>query len=123
MRLPNIGDEYISHFIRGYFDGDGCVYFGKHIRKDTETYRCVFKTLFTSGSRPFLSSLHLVLKQKGIAGGHISEKRKSGYDLVLSHTDSLALYRLMYHTAPISSLYLPRKREKIERAIQVLGLG
>ena len=52
----------------------------------------------------------------------INEKSKGGYDLVFSHGDSLALYRLMYHTAETSELFLPRKRDKLEQAIQVLGL-
>ena len=42
--------------------------------------------------------------------------------LVFSRYDSLALYRLMYHTADAADLCLPRKREKLERAITVLGL-
>lgn len=25
--IPDIGEDYISHFIRGYFDGDGCISF------------------------------------------------------------------------------------------------
>lgn len=26
IKLPNISDIFLPHFIRGYFDGDGCVY-------------------------------------------------------------------------------------------------
>ncbi len=29
MRFPNIPQELISHFLRGYFDGDGSIYFTK----------------------------------------------------------------------------------------------
>jgi hypothetical protein len=50
-------------------------------------------------------------------------KKKGGLDLVFSRRDSLALYRLMYDTAGVADLFLPRKREKLEEAIQVLGLG
>jgi hypothetical protein len=78
-------------------------------------------TLFTSGSRRFLESLRSVSQQFGVSGGQIRTKER-GFDLRFSHRDSLALYRLMYNTGPISGLYLPRKREKLERAIQVLGL-
>jgi hypothetical protein len=122
MSYPDIPSEFLGHFVRGYLDGDGCAYLGRHWRKDSQEYRWVFHVLFTSGSYEFLKALHEELKDHGISGGHISAKNKSGYDLVFSHRDSLALYHMMYHTAPISSLYLPRKREKIERAIQVLGL-
>lgn len=82
----------------------------------------MFLTLFTSGSLKFLQALWARLKERGLKGGHISSKGKSGYDLVFSRHDSLALYRLMYHTGQVSDLFLPRKREKLEEAIQVLEL-
>jgi hypothetical protein len=41
---------------------------------------------------------------------------------MFSRHDSLALYRLMYNTAGIASLFLPRKREKLELAIKALEL-
>eukprot|EP01084_Bolivina_argentea_P020927 38868_1 len=28
----NIPDEYVPHFVRGYFDGDGCIHFNKSKR-------------------------------------------------------------------------------------------
>ena len=29
IKLPNLKDKYLLHFIAGYFDGDGCVYWSK----------------------------------------------------------------------------------------------
>lgn len=122
MQLPKIPGKYFGDFARGYFDGDGCVYFKSHFAKDRNKDRWVFQTLFTSGSYQFLDSLLLALKEFEIQGGRIGTKSTSGYDLVFSWKDSLALYRLMYHTAKASELFLPRKREKLEQAIKVLGL-
>lgn len=122
LKFPDVPQEYLGHFTRGYFDGDGCAYFKSHFAKDRNKERWIFHTLFTSGSRSFLEELWFRARSFGILGGHISAKGKSGYDLVFSWRDSLALYRLMYHTTEASDLFLPRKREKIEEAIQVLGL-
>jgi hypothetical protein len=122
MDFPKIPKEYIGDFTRGHFDGDGCAYFKKHFVKDRNEHRWIFYSLFTSGSLKFLEFLWKVLKQEGIKGGHISKKSKGGYDLVFSWYDSLALYRLMYHTTEASVLFLPRKKEKMEQAIQVLEL-
>jgi len=119
--FPKIPKRYFGSFVRGYFDGDGCVYFKKHRVKHRTNKIWVFITLFTCGSYPFLEDLHAHLLKSGIKGGHISRK-KSGYDMGFSRYDSLALYRLMYHTAEVSDMFLPRKREKLERAIKVLGL-
>ena len=120
--FPRIPEEYLGHFVRGYFDGDGCAYLKEHFAKDRNKNRWIFRALFTSGSLFFLESLWQALKKKGIAGGHISGRPDRGYELVFSWRDSLALYRLTYHTAEASELFLPRKREKLEEAIQVLGL-
>lgn len=121
IKFPRIPKQYLGDFIRGYFDGDGCVYFKKHWIKDRNKRAWVFVSLFTCGSLPFLKELHAHLLKLRVKGGHISNK-KSGYDLVFSRYDSLALYRLMYHTHVVSNMFLPRKREKLERAIKILGL-
>jgi hypothetical protein len=76
-------------------------------------------TLFTSGSREFLIELHSLLAEHGILGGSLKRKNR-GFELAFSQKDSLALYRLMYHTGGTSPLFLPRKREKLERAINIL---
>lgn len=34
LEFPNIPDELIHHFMRGYFDGDGCIHVGKTIKID-----------------------------------------------------------------------------------------
>lgn len=121
LMLPNIPDKYFGAFVRGYFDGDGCVYFKELEFADREKKRWILMTLFTSGSQDFLNELLVQLRPYGIQGGSLGKKER-GMDLRFSHKDSLALYRLMYHTAPTSDLFLPRKREKLERAIKVLAL-
>ena len=121
LRFPRVPKKYVGDFIRGYFDGDGCVYFKKLKYADRKNKRWVMLTLFTSGSRDFLEELHKTLKVFGVNGGSLRKKTR-GFDLSLSHRDSLALYRLMYHTGKVSDMFLPRKREKLERAIKILGL-
>ncbi|OYV26959.1 MAG: hypothetical protein B7W98_02825, partial [Parcubacteria group bacterium 20-58-5] len=110
-------------FVRGYFDGDWCAYLGEHYAKDRGKMKWTFTTSFTCGCKSFLEELHITLATHGLVGGHIATKsRESGYALVFSRKDSVALYRLMYHTGKASCPCLLRKREKLERAIQVLGL-
>ncbi len=121
LLFPSIPPDQFGHFVRGYFDGDGCVYFNQLQFADRVEKRQILMTLFTSGCRAFLEELWTHLKRHGVKGGSLKPKTR-GFELVLSHCDSLALYSLMYHTVPESSLFLPRKREKLERAIAVLGL-
>ena len=121
LEFPKIPEKYLGDFVRGYFDGDGCAYFKEHWSKERNKDIWVFATLFTCGSLSFLQGLHARLLKASVHGGHISSK-KGGHNLVFSRRDSLALYRLMYHTVGVSDMFLPRKREKLEKAIKVLGL-
>ena len=121
VHFPSVPRRCLGDFVRGYFDGDGCVYFRKHYVKERNKKIWVFTTLFTCGSRSFLEDLHVILLGSGIKGGHISKKNR-GYDLVFSRHDSLALYRLMYHTGKVTDMFLPRKRKKLEKAIKILEL-
>ncbi len=49
MSFPDVPDEYLSYFVRGYFDGDGCLYCEKGNKR--------LRVIFTSGSRGFLLAL------------------------------------------------------------------
>lgn len=119
LRFPKVPKKYMGDFVRGYFDGDGCVYFKRLKYADRKYKRWALLTLFTSGSKQFLESLWEILKQHDIQGGSLKNKTR-GFELVLSHKDSLALYRLMYHTAFTTELYLPRKYNLFTKAMQTL---
>ena len=120
LRFPAfLPAHLLGHFVRGYFDGDGSVYFHRHAVKDRKNKRWIFHSRFTSGSKSFLDSLHKLLLTHGIRGGFVLQK-KGGHELVLSHKDSVALYRLMYNTVPDSGLYLIRKRNTFKDALQTL---
>ena len=121
LRFPKIPKQFEGHFVRGYFDGDGCIYSARLKYADRVYKRWILLTLFTSGSQSFLVSLWGILKKYGIQGGSLVSKKR-GFELKFSHNDSLALYQLMYHTTPTSALYLPRKRVKLERALKMLNL-
>ncbi|MEK7118215.1 MAG: hypothetical protein AAB869_01260 [Patescibacteria group bacterium] len=122
MRLPVIPSKYFGDFVRGYFDGDGCVYFKKHKCKDRKNMRWVFSSRFTSGSRFFLLDLHEQLAGV-VSGGFIVTKKRqqkiSGYELVLSHRDSLALFKLMYNNGHCD-LLLKRKFAIFKKAVETL---
>ncbi len=117
IKLPKIPKKSIGDFVRGYFDGDGCVYFRKHKVKDRKNKKWIFATRFTAGSHNFLFSLHKLLSTY-IKGGFITAKNR-GWELVFSHSDSLALCKLMYNNG-FQDLYLKRKYKIFNRAIYTL---
>jgi len=118
IELPEIPKEYFSDFVRGYFDGDGCVTVCHYIRKDRHNKKCI-KILsgFTSGSEKFLKSLYLRLKIfANIIGGSLYENR--GYRLFFSDEDTRKLYNFMYNGK--NDLSLCRKKDKFEKYFKIV---
>ena len=99
ITFPNIPEEYLSDFIRGYFDGDGCIMRLKGNR---------INSAITSGSKIFLDEMLKILRDKaGIEGGSYDPTSKS---LRFGKRDSLRLGEYMYKDNP--ELFLLRKKQK-----------
>ena len=99
MDFPNIPKEYLSDFIRGYFDGDGCIMRLKGGR---------INSVFTSGSKKFLDNLHQILKEEaGVEGGSYDPFCVS---LKFGKKDSIKIGNYMYKNNP--ELFLLRKQQK-----------
>lgn len=120
-RLPDIPKEYFAHFIRGYFDGDGCISFGFYQKKDRKKLTSILITRFTSSNRNFLKNLLKFLKKyTKIKGGCIYRKQEGSYDLSFSVRDSLKLYEFMYKDVK-ENQFLKRKYNKFQEALKYWG--
>lgn len=102
MRLPLVPNKYWGDFVRGYFDGDGCI----HLEKGKTGKIKRLATVFTSGSKQFLLQLARRLNRFGLQKMKVYTSRRS-FQLRFSTRDSIKLYELMYANA--STVYLPRK--------------
>lgn len=99
ITFPNVPKEFLADFIRGYFDGDGCIMNIKGKR---------INTAFTSGSKAFLMSLWKILKEEaGVEGGSYDA---SCVSIKFGKKDSLRIGDYIYKDNP--ELFLLRKREK-----------
>ncbi|MBN8234579.1 hypothetical protein JF544_04925 [Halobacillus kuroshimensis] len=88
VQIPEIPENYKSHFVRGYFDGDGCVYKDKKfinivcgskdfiyslsdmleeqvIRSQVKTFETYFR-LYVSGKKDVLNFFNWIYADKGI---------------------------------------------------------
>lgn len=99
IEKPNINDDLINHFIRGYFDGDGSFSF-------IESKRCT--TTFACASIKFREFLIEELNKCGI-----EIKYYGGIVLVIySKVENNKFYNYIFNNATI---YLERKKEIYER--------
>lgn len=115
LAIPKVPRKYFSHFIRGYFDGDGNVWVGFLNKKRITPTRVLF-AVFTSCSTEFLQALKQRLHAFGLEGGCLYQTKETYARLQFSIKDSLKLYELMYNRyAPIGALFLERKKQVFEK--------
>lgn len=116
-KIPNIDDKYKIDFIRGYFDGDGCIYSSdKRVRMS-----------FTSGNKYILYDItdylyhHYSISKQNV---HTSYKSKNpSYSICYGKADSFKLGHLFYDN---DYLALPRKKAhfyKLERKFPLIRKG
>lgn len=108
LKFPSIPEDLQSHFIRGYFDGDGCM----RMSKGVLNYKFV-------GTYEFLKSLQDILIQKcEVKETKLYQAKKDKNTWELSYggdRQCIRIYGFMYKDA---TLFLERKREKVRNEIK-----
>lgn len=120
LTFPNLREDLIPHFIRGYFDGDGSVFLHKDSRKEYSYNE--YLGINICGTKEFLVALtkHLPFLEEGQCIYKEERKETNCWNLKMaSNIRSLELYHYMYKDC--NDLYLSRKREKFENFIKDKG--
>lgn len=109
MRFPDIPKEYISHFIRGCWDGDGSIGF----------YENKYRARFFCGSLSFIERFVKCLDMAGLPHRNITvryTKRKNPfYNISFTGKKIVKLYEFLYKDSE-QSCYLERKQELFKNA-------
>ena len=113
VELPEIPVEYFMDFVRGYFDGDGCVHLEKIIRKDGKILPRKLNVIFTSGSKIFLDKLSSSLQTA--IGKKFQKTLRSwtAFQLRYGTNDSIVIFKELYKNTKKGD-YLERKHEIFE---------
>ncbi|MBI2338497.1 hypothetical protein HYU95_04930 [Candidatus Daviesbacteria bacterium] len=115
--LPN---ELLRHFVRGYFDGDGCASFVHYKRKDRKNLQKFLNIRIRCGCKKFIQTLRdKITAAIGIEKGRLYF-HSDAYELVYSARNVVKLYRFMYPT--INMPCLERKRMILKRGLSSYGL-
>lgn len=102
--IPKIEESLIRHFLRGYFDGDGCVSLLKDNRLRSQFIGC--KTIIKEIEEIF-KKLNIIYTKE------IKQYSIIIYVLKINRTlDNQKLYRYLYHD---SNFYLYRKKDIFEK--------
>ena len=104
LKRPNIDDDLIRHFIRGYFDGDGCVSFNKELNNH------IYTILGTEDILSFIKEKSGVSKKISIRQVKRDNKYKSFYEFSIGGIRSqLIFHNYIYNNA---NIFLDRKYKK-----------
>ncbi len=113
IMFPNMPDTYVSHFIRGYFDGDGSVYKAKR-------GNCYTVDIIT-GSKDFIVSFKANLERfAGVSTQKIhNHKTSNAYHIRYQRRGDIEkIFGYFYDIYTIDNkLYLPRKFLRFQEAI------
>lgn len=114
LNFPKIPKEYLWDFIRGYFDGDGCIY-----KSHNNGHDYMFISL-TSASISILNTLKNILLEFDIHARINKDCRKDTYYLRISRQKDVKKFgEYMYKDA---NLFLSRKRERFNIFLGTLRL-
>ena len=108
IEFPKVPDKFMSHFIRGVFDGDGSVFFESRNKKSP------LRVSFTSGSKKFITALEdIIHTQAGVSKRTIYKlhRKNTSYYIRYCHKDSLKFFAYIYADAD-ESMWLERKHRK-----------
>lgn len=115
--LPNLDETLIRHFIRGYFDGDGCFTWGttKATYKEKTYYKIWNKVVIISKTKTLLANIQTYLATKGI-NSSIDYKYQGDYwSFEIRQKESiLTFFHFIYDD---SNFYLKRKYEKFNHYV------
>jgi len=104
----NVPNQYLSHFIRGYFDGDGCVAIMKGKGKKGQPILKGIAVIFTSGSRVFLEGLSRKVHEFSNFDIRNIYSGSGAYYLKYSTSESVEFFKFLYGDN-ILDLFLKRK--------------
>lgn len=96
IKFPDTPKKYLNDFVRGYFDGDGCVYLYLKRGKRQKMIIKKLSVIFTSGSEIFLEELKGLLHDiAGIKHDKVYNSQRA-FQLRYSTGDSIRIFKFIY---------------------------
>lgn len=104
VSYPRVPRRYKKDFIRGYFDGDGCVHLWLSKNKRGRMITRKLSVIFTSGSKIFLRQLNKDLHECCNVWKKIYVSRRS-YQLRYGTDESVRIFKFLYRCVGEEFLY------------------
>lgn len=112
--VPAIRSEFVPHFIRGYLDGDGCIYLEKPKRR--------LRVIFTCGSEIFLKELSALISLALDTETSRVFYNNRAFQIRYSTKNAVTLLNYIYANIE-DGLYLRRKHKIFIDFLKAYNLG
>ena len=108
-KFYDLGDEFMPHFIRGYFDGDGSIATRHTKHSDYQ------QISITCGSEDFTNGLNDYFRRLGFSSNIYDDSKSrnnSNKYIKISKKDNISKFYRMIYNIDTEEFFLKRKREK-----------
>lgn len=102
IQVPKLREDLYRHFIRGFFDGDGC------LQLQDKIYHCRFD--LTSASLQFLEQLRPIITAKALTNGSL--QKETNYDVWHLNYSGHQVSQILDWLYKDSHFYMKRKHDK-----------
>lgn len=108
LEFPNnFPQRFLGHYLRGYFDGDGCIHVGKKNKAE----------ISIAGSKSFCDSLSTIMKTYNISlRSRLSSKGNCYYGRIAGGKNIEKFYNLLYKD---STIFLERKKRIFDNWLEI----
>lgn len=103
LAFPDLNSDFMRHYIRGYFDGDGCIGQNSNANRN-------IKIDFCSACKQYLDSLRAYLYTQGVSSYIVDKKNKNTYRLNIAGMKNVD--KMMHYLYDDASIFLERKYVK-----------
>lgn len=109
IQFPSLQNNLISHFMRGYFDGDGCL--SINIKN-----KCVVVNIIST--LQFVSKIQKILKTTLGINSSIRQQNKIYYIYIMGNRQVLSFLNFIYND---TKLFLKRKHDKYQEFLSLVN--
>lgn len=110
--IPPIENAYIKAYLRGYFDGDGCISITD--RKDRKEGSKNYQLTFTGNDEPLLYIEATLRRELGLSERHLHKCRSSN---ILHYSGQQVCLKILKWLYKDATVYLQRKFDKYQSIV------
>ena len=109
LQFPNIPKPLYNHFIRGYFDGDGCISIKDRLNRRKLNGSCMTYQFSIVGTKNLIEKIQSILSEEASLNISYYQNKRSPLVYTLQCSGKNIVIQIMNYLYKGASIYLARK--------------